>query len=63
MCVEGSQKSCSSELQTSMRKESASNVSFKWQMTIQVGIEKTNELSIQWSNDTGLEMAITDFSL
>ncbi len=30
-------------------------------MTIHVGLEKTNELSIQRSNDTDLEIAIVDF--
>ncbi len=59
--VEGSQKSALSELITSWWKKSTMDVPSKWQMTNHVNLEKTNELSIQRSNDTDLEMAIANF--
>ncbi len=36
------------------------DIPLKWQMTIHVGLEKTSELIIQWSNDADLEMSIVD---
>ncbi len=59
--VEGFQKSALSELIKSWWKESTMDVPSKLQITIHVGLEKTNWLSIQRSNDKELEMAIADF--
>ncbi len=56
-----SQKSEASKLQATWRNVSAIDFSIRHQMTIHVGIEKINEMSIQQSNDLDLEMAITDF--
>ncbi len=61
LLVEGTQKSASSELITSQQKESPMYVPSKCQITIHVGFEKTNKLSIQRSNNADLEMALVEF--
>ncbi len=58
LSVKDSQKLALSELIRSQWKEFTMDVPSKWQMTIHVGLEKTNELSIQRSNDIDLEMEI-----
>ncbi len=55
------QSSASLILQNSRKKEPPEEVITKRQMTIQVGIKKTSELSIHRLNDADLEMAIADF--
>ncbi len=63
LLVEHHQSSAYSILQASRKKIPVEDVLTKCQMTIQVGIEKTSELSICCSNDADLEMAIADFFL
>ncbi len=60
LLVQHHQSSASLILQNSREKVPPEGVITKCQMTIQVGIEKTSELSTCHSNDTGLEMAIAD---
>ncbi len=49
------------QLQASWKQIPATDVVPTWQMTIPLGMEKTNEFNIQRSNDANLEMAIANF--
>ncbi len=60
LLVEHHQSCSSSVLQASRKKVPVDYMLTKWQMTIQVGIEKTSELSICQLNHADLE-AIADF--
>ncbi len=61
LLVQHHQSTASLILQNSRKKVPPEEVITKSQMTIQVGIEKTSELSICHLNDADLEMAIADF--
>ncbi len=61
LLVQHHQSTASLILQNSRKKLLPEEVITKCQMTNQVGIEKTSELSICCSNDADLEIAITDF--
>ncbi len=61
--VQHHQSTASLILQNSRKKVPPEEVITKSQMTIQVGIEKTNELRFCHLNDADLEMVIADFLL